>query len=125
MSKKSKKEIEFEKAKNNLAKAIAENPHLKDQMDELVEKIDKIEKAKGANCPTCGQTLTEDHRNEMVALWTQEGGELGDQYRANQAEIKQSEKTVSSLEKEIVNFAAEEKIMRTSIGVPVSFCGQG
>ena len=105
-------EKELEAARQQQAEAKAENPRLRDEMNELKERIEQIQKAQGATCPTCGQELTEDHRDEMVALWTQEGTEKGDQFRANKATLDKADARVAAIEKQIQGLAQAEAQLR-------------
>lgn len=93
---------ELEEAKAAQVSSQAENPHLKAEMDDLHARIKQIEKAKGATCPTCGQRLTEEHRQDMIGLWTAEGKERGDRYRANKKEMEKAIEQVALLEKSMV-----------------------
>lgn len=101
LKEKAEVEAQLEEAHKAQAAARAENPHLKEQMEELKARIEQIKKAKGASCPTCGQPLTKEHRQEMVTQWTVEGTQLGDRYRANQNAVKESDQRVSQLEKSL------------------------
>ncbi len=58
---------ERETAVQNQAEARAENPRLKAQMDELKERIDKIADIEGALCPLCGQPLSPNDRQRLIA----------------------------------------------------------
>ena len=107
-----KQTVQLEKAKAKLVALKAENPHLKAEMDELVSRIKQIEGAKGATCPSCGQALSEDHRKEMVTLWTAEGTEKGDLYRSNQKSMGEADKQVVQLEKTVMGLKQVDEQVR-------------
>ena len=107
-----KQTAELEEAKAKQISLQAENPHLKAEMDELVGRIKQIEKAKGASCPTCGQELTEDHRKEMVTLWTADGKEKGDRYRSNKKSMGDADNQVALLENSVAGLKQVEERLR-------------
>jgi exonuclease SbcC len=108
-------EAQLEQARQEQAEAKAENPRLRDEMNELKARIEQIQKAKGASCPTCGQALTEEHRDQMVAQWTQEGTEKGDLFRANKTTLEQADARVAEFEKGIQGLAQTEAQLRAHI----------
>lgn len=102
----------LEQARQDQAEAKAENPRLRNEMNDLKARIEQIQQAQGAACPTCGQELTEAHRDQMVALWTQEGTEKGDLYRANKATLEQADARVAEIEQGIQALAQAEAQLR-------------
>lgn len=79
--------------------AKTENPLLKDEMLVLDTKIKQMEAARGeANCPTCGQPLTEEHRTSVIADLTKEGKKMGDRWRANRRALEGAAKRIAELE---------------------------
>ncbi|NIQ96831.1 MAG: hypothetical protein GWN87_23585, partial [Desulfuromonadales bacterium] len=66
------------------AEAKAENPLLKAEMDELKHRIEQLTSTDGAVCPLCGQPLSPEERQRLIADLNVEGKEKGDRYRANQ-----------------------------------------
>ena len=67
-----------------LADIKAENTALYATMTELRERIDTLSVVEGAECPLCGQALTDDHRTAMLATLQAEGESQGHTYRDNQ-----------------------------------------
>jgi exonuclease SbcC len=94
---------ELVEAQKRLAEARAENPRLKDEMEELRDRIDDLKRTSEADapCPVCGQPLTAVHRSELIDSLTADGKEKGDQYRANQELMKTADEKVSGLESKI------------------------
>lgn len=71
-------------AQNRQGALSAENKTLREQMEDLKERISHLEGLKGGACPLCGQNLSDDHKQEILGQYKEEGKRLGDQYRANE-----------------------------------------
>lgn len=81
-------------------KAASENNLLHVQMDELADRLKKVQTATGSYCPTCGQELTEEHRNKAIESIQTEGKKLGDQWRSNKKKYEaQAERMLKKQEK--------------------------
>lgn len=91
-------------AKERLAGLKAENENLKVEMDELKKRIDSLKVADGAECPLCGQPLSESHRKETLKQLEKEGKLKGDTFRANKKEFDELEKQITNYELQITNF---------------------
>ncbi len=82
---------------------------LKEDMEELKERIDRLEGAREeANCPLCGQPLTDDHIAHMVTTLRQEGQQMGERFRQGQSrlkeitgELKEAEAALKDIEREL------------------------
>ncbi|MEK6752509.1 MAG: SMC family ATPase [Chloroflexota bacterium] len=85
-----------------------ENETLRREMDEFKIRIDSLEKADGANCPLCGQELSEAHRKSTLKELNRDGKQKGDQFRANKKEIEDIEKEITNYELRIAQFANAE-----------------
>jgi DNA repair protein SbcC/Rad50 len=94
-------EEELDRQKEIKANLSSENSRLKEKMDELKDRIDHLESAHGVDCPLCGQELTADHKVSMLASLKEDGKTLGDLYRNNLNEIKQSNLNLQHLQKEL------------------------
>lgn len=112
LAERSKLEKELADANKAQTTSKAENPLLKAEMDELVGRIKQIKKAKGASCPTCGQPLTEEHRQEMVELWSAEGKQKGDRYRANKSHLEDADRQVAELKKAVAALSKADGQLR-------------
>ncbi|MCX7680743.1 MAG: SMC family ATPase [Anaerolineae bacterium] len=84
------------------------NETLRAEMKALKEKIGQLERA-GAECPLCGQVLTEAHRFELLEQFRAEGRARGDVYRANLARLRELDGEERSLKEQI---ASSERVLR-------------
>jgi len=96
-------------AREEHARLKAENELLKAQMDELKERIEQLEAAGGADCPLCGQPLSEEHRRSTLEQLKAEGKEKGDRFRANKADMAELAKQIAEYEAQMVKFEAVER----------------
>lgn len=91
-------------AKEKLAGLKSENESLRNEMDTYKTRIDSLEKTESAECPLCGQELTEAHRKSTLKELNKEGKQKGDKFRANKDEIKEIEEKVKSYENQVANY---------------------
>lgn len=109
------KEKELQDLKKIQSNAHAQNKLLYDEMQVLEVKRKRVRETAGlANCPTCGQPLTEEHRVSVIAELTSEGTQKGDKYRANVKSAKDLDKQVEKLEKELVALTNLDANFRTN-----------
>ncbi len=103
---------ELESKKNQTREKHAalkvENETLRREMDEYKTRIVSLEKADGANCPLCGQELSEAHRKSTLKELNKEGKHKGDQFRANKKEIEDIEKQIAESEASLKQFTNME-----------------
>jgi exonuclease SbcC len=93
------------------------NDQLRADMDARKEKLDWLEREAGeAQCPLCGQSLTDEHRDQLLAEFESEGKALADTYRANaarrreiEAENKRLEAAVKRLDQELAAQPAQQR----------------
>jgi exonuclease SbcC len=107
-------EERFSVARQELADARAENPLLKEQMQELKTRIDQLKEIEGALCPVCGQPLDEKDRLRLVADLETQGREMGDRYRANQALLEKSTQIVQELQEQVNQFKQVEESLQAA-----------
>lgn len=112
LAQKARLEDELAQARQRLAEAKAENPRLKAEMDELKDRIDQLTEAEGANCPVCGQPLSPEERQDLIAQLSAQGKEMGDRYRENKSVLDQSDRLVNDLEKQIADLSRSEAKVR-------------
>ncbi|HCK67163.1 MAG TPA: hypothetical protein DHW49_12945, partial [Anaerolineae bacterium] len=91
-------------AKERLAGLKSENATLKVEMDELKNRIDSLKVADGAECPLCGQPLSESHRKETLKQLEKDGKQKGDTFRANKKELEEIESQITNYELRITNY---------------------
>lgn len=91
--------VELETSRNEARERQAalkvENESLRVQMEELKRRIDALKVADGAECPLCGQPLSEAHRKSTLGQLETEGKTKGDLFRANTAEAKVLENQIA------------------------------
>ncbi len=94
------------------AEAKAENPLLKAEMDELMGRIKQLESTAGATCPLCGQPLSPDDRERLIAELKTEGTQKGDKYRVNQALLKSVGEEIDKLDQQLRTYETSEPDLR-------------
>ncbi len=91
-------EEELRLARQKLSDARAENPRLKNEMDDLKTRISRLQAMEGSLCPFCGQPLDADQRERLIAELYAQGVDKGDRWRANKALLDQADQLVIGLE---------------------------
>jgi exonuclease SbcC len=87
-----------------------QNQRLRADMEALKEKLDLLERESGqAECPLCGQSLSDEHRDELLAEFQTEGKALADTHRANTARRKEIKAESQNLESELRRLEGELK----------------
>jgi len=94
-------EAELDHSKQKKADQTGENNQLKAKMKELKDRIGYLENAHSADCPLCGQDLSDEHKQKMLGKLNTEGKDFGDLHRKNKAEIEQCTSNILRLKKEI------------------------
>jgi exonuclease SbcC len=95
------------------ASARAENQTLMAEMKDLKERIGRLSEVEGADCPLCGQPLSEPDRVRLLQELQEEGKEKGAAFRKNQQAIKDCETRYQELEKLIQSLQALEPEAKT------------
>ncbi len=65
----------------------AEQERLRERMNRHKERIDRLSVETGGECPLCGQPLTADHRESVLADLQTEGAEMGSRFRRNKERV--------------------------------------
>jgi len=87
-----------------------QNDRLRADMDALKEKLDLLERESGeAQCPLCGQSLSDEHRDELLAEFKADGTALADSHRANTARRKEIAAESQRLDAEVRRLDGELK----------------
>jgi len=90
-----------------------EQPRLRGKMDKMAERIERLQDEAEGNCPLCGQTLTADHRQTVLAELKTEGKELGDRFRTNRERLKALEAELAELTQQLKQQPTLEKDQET------------
>ena len=93
--------------KEELARLRADNRNLKAEMDLLARQKSLIADATEPVCPLCGQSLSEQHRDELLETLTRQGKEKAELWRANRDRIEALEEESEQLKKQIAAIAHE------------------
>ncbi|MBA4380453.1 MAG: hypothetical protein C0393_07240, partial [Anaerolinea sp.] len=110
-------EMQTQASREKQAEVRAENASLKAEMDELKARIDKLEATDGAVCPLCGQPLSPAERQDLIAQLAEQGGEMGDRWRANRTALEEFASNLTNLESLLSNLltAADKRLARASV----------
>ena len=100
---------ELQGARQRQADARAENPRLKAEMDQLKARIDQLSQTEGVACPLCGRPLETHDRLELIDEITNQGKEMGDRYRTNQAYLKEADQKVRQIEAQIASLSSADR----------------
>ncbi|MEW6568995.1 MAG: SMC family ATPase [Chloroflexota bacterium] len=76
------------------------NQNLGPETEPLKSRAAVLEAATEPSCPTCGQPLTEEHRLQLLSELRAEIEHRREQYRSNQARIRELEAEAGNLERE-------------------------
>jgi len=103
-------ELESKKnqAREKHAALKVENETLRREMEEFKERIESLEKADGAECPLCGQELSEAHRMSTLEGLNSGGTKKGNQFRTNKKAIEDIEKEIAESEAILKQFTNAE-----------------
>ncbi len=101
---------QFQALAEESAALEVQNDRLRADMEALRDKLDLLERESGeAQCPLCGQSLSDEHRDELLAQFQAEGTELGDTHRANTARHKEIATESQRLEADVRRLEGELK----------------
>ncbi|RMF39905.1 MAG: SMC family ATPase [Anaerolineae bacterium] len=100
-----------------------ENRQLKQEMQAMKERLDMLEGDTGSTCPTCGQELTEEHRQELTSALRSDGKSLAGRYHNNKENmdtlkqraqaIQEALRSLDLLEGQQRKFAAQVSRLQT------------
>ncbi|MDD2695436.1 MAG: SMC family ATPase, partial [Anaerolineales bacterium] len=102
-------EAELKESHARRAELEAETARLKNEMNELKERIDRLKETEGATCPLCGQPLSPDDRQRLIAELEAKGSEMGDRYRTNQRLLGEIRSRQEAIEAELTALAPAEQ----------------
>ncbi len=94
-------ENERDRLNSTASDLTAHNRQLKSEGEAVSERIARLSEVEEANCPLCGQPLTEQHREDLVVELEAQRAEMRATYSANQEAIQAAEKQRRDLDGEI------------------------
>jgi exonuclease SbcC len=105
-------EAEIRQLQADQAEAKAENPRLREEMQELKARIEQLQAADGVNCPLCGQALSPDERQALIEGLTEKGKSLGDRFRENKRLLENFENQLQTLGGQLADLSSVENTLR-------------
>lgn len=106
---------EQEQAAANAEKVGLESsqPALMEQMNRLKSRIGQLDSEADGRCPLCGQALTAEHRQQVVAELQAEGKEMGDRFRTNRQTIETLTTQIATFSQTVAQRPQLEKSLQT------------
>lgn len=101
-------ESQRNEARERQAALKVENESLRREMDELKTRIEALKVADGAECPLCGQELSESHRKSTLKELEQTGKDKGDTFRANKKEADDLVEQITNYESRITKLTSAD-----------------
>ena len=105
-------EADLKALQANQAEAKAENPRLRDEMEELKSRIDQLKVAEGVECPLCGQPLSTKERQALIETLSKEGTTLGDRFRENRRLLETFESKLQEMGAQLADLKGVEAKLR-------------
>jgi exonuclease SbcC len=90
---------ELGRLKEEAATLRGANEAMKPQADPLKQRLGILESATEPVCPTCGQTLTDDHRHRLMDGLQVEIDQRREAYRSNQTRIRDLELAAAEIDR--------------------------
>ena len=105
-------EADLHDVQGRAAESKVENSALRETMAALKERITRLNQVEGAVCPLCGQPMSPEERERLIASLQTEGKEMGDRYRSNLELQNQAEASVRELQVQINGLGRIETELR-------------
>lgn len=101
-------EAQHQQALRARADAAAENPRLREEMEEIEDRIHRLEALADTGCPLCEQDLSPQSRQGLIKRLRQQGRQLGDRYRENKGLLAEAETTVHQLRRDLQQLSSAQ-----------------
>ncbi len=103
---------EIRQRQEMFANAKAENPRLADEGKKLTNRIDQLKGTEEAECPVCGQPLTQEHRAGLLDQLNDELESMREKYRVNSDLLQNFETELQKLGAELANLKSADRELR-------------
>lgn len=114
ISQRSRLDERLQTAQQHQAEAKAENPRLKQEMDDLKKRIDMLKQAENdPACPVCGHPLAQAEQVRLITELTEQGTLMGNKFRANLAYLEEVKEIIADLQKETAGLSKVEQTLRS------------
>ncbi|MCJ7696444.1 MAG: SMC family ATPase, partial [Anaerolineaceae bacterium] len=107
-------EEEIKTLQQQQADARAENPRLRTEMEEIKSRRNELQKTEGAECPICGQPLSESDRNALLSTLFDEGTAKGDRFRANEVLLTEIDARMAEKEGQLAQLKKADEVLRNA-----------
>jgi exonuclease SbcC len=105
-------QTELDQLNENQVGTQAENKRLQAAMQELKDRIDRLGKAAhDADCPLCGQTLTDRHRGDLISRLEQERLNFNEQIQNNDRQMRQEKNRADEIIQSMRQLQQAEKTL--------------
>jgi exonuclease SbcC len=88
-------------------------PQLKREMQRMKTRLTQLQADEGGRCPLCDQDLTDEHRATLVHQIEEEGRQLGNQYRQNDADLGRLNDELTQVRDRLQALVAVERSLRS------------
>jgi exonuclease SbcC len=96
-------------SKEESVRIQATNKALKNEMNALKQQQNTLKAAEAAQCPTCGQALSQEDRQSLISELQAAGETKAETYRANQEQIAAYDEHIAECEQAIKQLGPEIK----------------
>ncbi len=87
--------------RDEISRDTSEVKRIETDIRKMLDRYERLQKTSGAECPLCGQTLTDKHRDELLVDIKKEGQELRANQDACNQRIGANEKEVKLLDQQL------------------------
>jgi exonuclease SbcC len=101
VDKRSELTAQLQSLRDEITNARSDANRIETDIKKMIDRFERLQKTTGAECPLCGQPLTDSHRDDLLADIKNEGQELRARQDTCKQLINQKEKEAGILEQQI------------------------